>query len=103
MTARAAVVPLSLRVAYEVLASRSWSLWVGLGGAAAYVRVGFGDSTAERWGFGGLGFASGTFPLGPGQAFVELSGAWVPVRSRSFYVEAGGATLVVGYRLGLLR
>ena len=53
------------------------------------------------WGGGGLGFISGSYVLGPGHIFVDVSYGYAPVRGVRFVLNAGGLVLTAGYRFRL--
>jgi hypothetical protein len=100
-------VPLTLRVGYEFYAGRRLTLSMGLGGVATYARfsTSLTDEIQNGWGFGGQGFVSAGYGLGPGQAFLDLSYSYEPVQTSafsSFSIDAGGLALELGYRFAVL-
>ncbi len=100
-------VPVALRVGYELYAGRRFSLSLGLGGVATYARfsTSLTDEIQNGWGFGGQGFVSAGYGVGPGQAFLDLSYSYEPVQTAafsSFSIDAGGLALELGYRFAVL-
>lgn len=95
--------PVSLRLGGELYAARRASLVVGAGATATWARfrTSLTEARSSGMGVGGLGFLTGGYALGPGQAFVELSYAFAPVRTDGFQLDAGGPGVDVGYRLGV--
>jgi hypothetical protein len=95
--------PISLRIGWELLATRRLSLVLGAGGTAAYATstssLMTGSSTA--FGFGGLGFVGAGWALGPGQIFGEVSYGAARLSSPEFELDAGGVSVDVGYRFGI--
>jgi hypothetical protein len=101
---RVQFVPVTLRLGYEAWASQRLSLNVGGSGTAAFARFGTsltGEQT-RSWGLGGGGFLGLSYAVGPGQFFTELGYGAAPVRTLDFRLEAGGATVELGYRFGVL-
>jgi hypothetical protein len=95
--------PLSLRIALEALTGRRFSLSLGGGAVATLGSFRSSLGPAETgWGLGGVGFVTGAWTLGRGQAFLELSYSRAPVETPSFSLEAGGPRAALGYRLGVL-
>jgi len=99
----ATFVPVALKVAYEALAGRRLALSFGAGAVATLGRFKSSLAGPEQvgWGFGGVGFAAGSWSLGPGQAFLELSYAYAPVETTDYRLDAGGPAATVGYRVGI--
>jgi hypothetical protein len=99
----ATFVPVALKVAYEALAGRRLALSFGAGAVATLGRFKSSLAGPEQvgWGFGGVGFATGSWSLGPGQAFLELSYAYAPVETTDYRLDAGGPAATVGYRVGI--
>jgi hypothetical protein len=100
-------VPVTLRVGYEFYAGRRLSLSMGLGGVATYARFSttLTDEIQNGWGFGGQGFISAGYGLGPGQAFLDLSYSYEPVQTSAFStfsIDTGGLALELGYRFAIL-
>ncbi|MGC4114041.1 MAG: hypothetical protein QM765_05165 [Myxococcales bacterium] len=96
----AIVVPVSLRAGWELLASPHWSVTAGAGGVVAWARVANDlAGVGSHVGYGAMAFGSVARQLGPGQAFLDLSLAWAPVRGASFDLQAGGLALELGYRI----
>lgn len=96
-------VPASLRVAWAPLVTKRVAAFVGVGGVVTWARV-RNDANgydAVKVGFGGMGFVSGAFNLGPGQAFLEGSWSYAPVEHSDFRLDAGGLGVEIGYRFGL--
>ncbi|HEY3445120.1 MAG TPA: hypothetical protein VGK67_02105 [Myxococcales bacterium] len=97
---RALFVPIVLRGAYELFASPDWSVVAGAGAVASWARVSNDlAGSSSRVGYGATAFASVARQLGPGQAFVDLSYLWAPVRAASFDLQSGGIGLEAGYRV----
>jgi hypothetical protein len=100
----ASFVPVSVQLAFEALSGRRLS--VSLGGGAVATLGRFRNTLAGPeqvgWGFGGLGFVTGSWALGRGQAFVELSWTYAPVETADFRLDAGGPRAAIGYRVGVL-
>lgn len=99
----ATLVPVTVRLGYELVASRWASAHLGVGGVATWAKVrnSLNGYEPSRIDYGGLGFVAGALLLGPGQLFAELSYAYAPVEHPDFRLQAGGVGLGVGYRLGL--
>jgi hypothetical protein len=99
----ASIVPVIARLGYEFFASRRLSVHGGLGAQLTWVEVRSSAlrTPAHAVRIGGLGFVSVGLTLGPGQLFAELAYAIAPVEHPDFRLNAGGATLEAGYRLGL--
>jgi hypothetical protein len=99
----ATFIPVSLMVGFEAVSRRRLSVSVGGGGVATLGRFDNSLAGPEQvgWGLGGLGFLSGAWAIGPGQAFLELSWAWAPVETDDFRLDAGGPRAALGYRLGV--
>jgi hypothetical protein len=103
-TSEVSYLPVSLKLGWEVFATRRWSLVLG---AAATVAWATGTSSLQTgstdgWGFGGLGFLGAGFALGPGQIFGEVSYGYVPVSTTAYTLDAGGLAVDLGYRIGIL-
>ncbi len=100
----ATFVPITLRLAYELYASRRLSVLAGAGPQATFVSFhsSLDDVRRQRWGVGALGFVGVGYVLGPGQAFVELSYAFAPVEAAQFRLDGGGLGVEIGYRFGVL-
>ena len=100
----ATFVPVSLRLALEALTGRRLSISVGAGAVATWGIFSntLGGPSQAGVGLGGMGFVSGAWALGRGQAFVELSWGRAPVETRDFRLDAGGPRAVAGWRLGVL-
>ena len=98
------LVPIFVRLGWEVWAAQRLSVTLGLGGGVVMARYGSTLTTDEStaWGGGGVGFVTLGFALGPGQLFGDLSYIFAPVSSASFRVQAGGLELGLGYRLRVL-
>lgn len=96
--------PISVRAAYELLATRKMSLAIGAGPTLTLARfsTSLSGASGAGWGLGGTAFVSDSYSLGPGQAFAELAFSYQPVSSTDFQLDAGGIGLVVGYRWGFL-
>jgi len=96
--------PAVLRLGWEVIATRRLSLVLGAGGTAAYAssRSSLVTSTSTALGFGGLGFLTAGWAAGPGQLFGEVSYGVARVSSPAFELDAGGAAVDLGYRIGIL-
>ncbi len=99
----AAFVPVALKLGWEIVAARRFSVTLGGGLLATYATfrssLTLGETSA--WGLGGMGFAQGAWALGPGQLFLEASWAYAPVASGGYQLDAGGPGLLGGYRLGV--
>lgn len=95
--------PVSLQLAFEAWSARRLSVAFGAGAVATLGRFGnsLGGPEQVGWGLGGMGFASGAWALGRGQAFLELSWAYAPVETPDFRLDAGGPKAAIGYRLGV--
>ena len=95
--------PVTLRLGWELLATRRLSLVLGAGGTAAYAtsRSSLVTGSSTAFGFGGLGFLGAGWALGPGQIFGEVSWGVARVSSPEFGLDAGGAAIDVGYRVGV--
>jgi hypothetical protein len=95
--------PVTLRLGWEVLATRRLSLVVGAGGTLAWAssQSSLVSTASTATGFGGLGFVSAGWALGPGQLFGELSYGAARVSSPELELNAGGLTVDLGYRLGI--
>jgi hypothetical protein len=104
LTGQATFVPVVLRVGYEFYAGRRLSGLLGAGAIASFARFSTpaNGEQINRWGFGALGFVSGCFLIGPGQAFLELSYSRAPVSSTYFDLDTGGLGVEVGYRFAIL-
>jgi hypothetical protein len=100
---RAAFVPLSLRVGYEVLAGRRASLTIGAGAVAAFARFEstLTSATEAGWGGGAVAFAAAGLALGPGQAVAEASYSTATVETESYRIDPGGLAATLGYRLAV--
>jgi hypothetical protein len=102
------LVPITLRLGYELFASRRFSLWAGVGGVATYVRftTAATGEVQNRWGYGAQGFLGFAYALGPGQLFGDLSYTYEPLVQASsfsnFSVDPGGLALEAGYRFAVL-
>ncbi len=98
-------VPLQLRLGYELYAGRRTTLLLGVAGIAAWARyeTSLSGEKMSAWGFGGMGYVSLGFALGPGFAFVEAGYGAAPVSiSGMFHLDAAGLELALGYRFGAL-
>jgi hypothetical protein len=95
--------PITLRLGWEVLATRRLSLMVGAGGTAAYAssRSSLVTGSSTAFGFGGMGFLGAGWALGPGQVFGEASYGVARISEAEFELEAGGLAFDVGYRIGI--
>ncbi len=95
--------PVSVQLAFEAVAKRRLAVSLGAGAVATLGRFENTLAGPEQvgWGFGGVGFVTGAWALGPGQAFLELSWAYAPVETADFRLDAGGPRAAVGYRLGV--
>lgn len=95
--------PVALRAGWELLATRRLSLVLGAGGTAAYAssRSSLVTSPSTAFGFGGLGFLSAGWALGPGQVFGEVSYGAARVSSPEFELDAGGVAVDLGYRIAI--
>jgi hypothetical protein len=102
-TSEATFVPVALKVAYEALAGRRLALSFGAGAVATLGQFQSSLAGPEQsgWGFGGVAFATGTWSLGPGQAFLELSYSYAPVETADYRLDAGGPAATLGYRVGI--
>jgi hypothetical protein len=96
-------VPISLRLALEVAATRRLSLQLGAGGGASWARytTSLTGERATAFGPNALGFLSGTLSVGRGHLFLEASYAWAPVSGPGFRADTGGLGATLGYRLGV--
>jgi hypothetical protein len=95
--------PVAIQLAVEAVAGRRFTLSLGVGGVATVARFEntLGGPEQLGWGFGGVGFLTGAWALGRGQAFLEASYAYAPVRTPDFRLDAGGPRATLGYRLGV--
>lgn len=102
---QAQLVPVTVRLSYELLATQRLSAYAGVGGLATFVRFQASKVGEEtyRWGFGGLGFLSGGLSAGPGQMFLDVfySYALVSGDRDQFRLQAGGVGAELGYRFRL--
>ncbi len=95
--------PVSLRLSYELFATRRLSLSLGAGGVVTFAQLQT-SLTGERQrgvGLGGQGFAALSASLGPGVLFVEAGFGAAPIRQGNFRLEAGGVSAELGYRFGV--
>ncbi len=99
----ATYVPITLRLAYELYASRRFSVLAGAGPQATFAAFhsSLDDARTQRWGIGALGFAGVGYVLGPGQLFAEVSYAFAPVETAQFRLDGGGLGVELGYRFGV--
>lgn len=99
----ATFVPVALRLGWEIVAVRRFSVTLGGGPVATYATFKSTLTSGETsaWGLGGMGFGQAAWALGPGQLFLEASYAYAPVESGGFRLDAGGPGLLGGYRLGV--
>lgn len=96
-------VPLTGRLAVELVATRRLALQLGAGGGVTWARYST-TLTGERtqaFGPSALGFVAGTLSVGPGHFFLELGYTWAPVSGAGFRAETGGVGAFLGYRLGV--
>ena len=102
-TSEVTYVPVSLRLGWEVYATRKLSLVLGAGGTAAFAssRNSLATSASSASGFGGLGFFSAGWALGRGQVFGELSYGTARISNPDFELDAGGLAVDLGYRIGV--
>lgn len=96
-------VPVTVRVAVELWASRRLALQLGAGGGAFWARYSTSLTHERATAFGPdvAGFFGGTLSVGPGHFFLEASYAWAPVSGPGFRADAGGLGAILGYRLGV--
>jgi hypothetical protein len=102
-TSEVTYAPVTLRLGWEVLATRRLSLVLGGGGTLAWAssRSSLVSTAATATGFGGLGFVSAGWALGPGQVLVEASYGVARVSSPQLELNAGGLAVDLGYRIGI--
>jgi hypothetical protein len=98
-----AYAPVTLRLGWEVVATRRLSLVLGGGGTAAYAtsRSSLVTGSSTAYGFGGMGFLGAGWALGPGQVFGEVSFGVARLSSPEFELDAGGLAVDLGYRIGI--
>ncbi|MBI5546519.1 MAG: hypothetical protein HY901_21775 [Deltaproteobacteria bacterium] len=97
---RALLVPIIVRGSVELFATPEWSIAAGAGGVLAWSHVANTlAGSSSHVGFGAMAFGTVARQFGPGQAFVDLSYAWAPVRAPTFHLQAGGLGLEAGYRV----
>jgi hypothetical protein len=99
----ASFIPIALRLGFSPYLTSRFTSYLGLGAMAAWASVKNSASTdrAVEVGYGGMGFATGAFALGPGQLFAEISFSYLPIDDPDFHLEAGGLGLECGYRIGV--
>ena len=99
----ATFLPVALKLGWEIVAARRFSVTLGGGPVATYATFTSSLSSGQTsaWGLGGMGFAQAAWALGPGQVVLEASWAYAPVESGGFQLDAGGPGLLCGYRLGI--
>lgn len=108
--ASVSLVPLAVRVGYELNRGRRHWVHAGLGAQVVYARYSTTfasgsehDTALNGFGAGPLAFGSAALAVGPGEVFAELSFAFSPVSARAFRVQAGGLAFGAGYRIALWR
>ncbi|HET8541216.1 MAG TPA: hypothetical protein VFL83_15180 [Anaeromyxobacter sp.] len=95
--------PVTLRLGWEAYASRRLSVVLGAGATAAFAssRSSLVTNASSATGFGGLGFLSAGWALGPGQLFGEVSYGVARISSPELALNAGGIAVDLGYRVGV--
>jgi len=99
----AALVPLAAKVGYELWAGRRLSVTLGAGaqGSWASFKSSLAAGTQQGFGLGWMGFADLAWLVGPGQAVLGLAYGTAVVETDDFRIDAGGLSVLAGYRVGL--
>jgi hypothetical protein len=109
----ATFIPMTLRLTGELFGNRWFGFYAGLGAVGAWSTFNSPLLTAapSTIGFGGSAVAGASLLVGPGQLFVEVTGAITPVRVLAgagtplynFALDVGGTSFEAGYRMAVLR